>query len=317
MRKNMNSIKVEGYVYQSSGLKLRETGPNSKKPGTPFISGTLDIATDEEGMNIVSVNFTYVTDTYASGKPNNTFTTLKTIMENSDKTWLEGGKENAFKVRCDGSLGLNDFISSQDGSQISVKRNEGSFVNIVNALNEDVDARSTFQADMLITNVTRKEATEDNNIDKDYVVVHGALFDFRNSILPMDLYVKNEAGMDYFESRGATASDPVYTKVWGKIISNNVKIEREEESAFGAPSVRVFERTNREWVITGTAVVPYDFGDETVLTVDEVKEATKKREELWADIKKRNDEWQASRANPVTPTTSAPKAAVNNIPFNF
>jgi len=42
-----------------------------------YINGTIDIATNDELTNIVTVHFTYVTPTYAkSGSANATFTAL-------------------------------------------------------------------------------------------------------------------------------------------------------------------------------------------------------------------------------------------------
>ena len=59
MRKNKNTINIEGKIYQFD-LEQRETGESSKHPGTPYIRGTIDVATDDELTNIVTVNYTYV-----------------------------------------------------------------------------------------------------------------------------------------------------------------------------------------------------------------------------------------------------------------
>ena len=47
-----NAVHIEGLVYQHD-LKKKVSGPNSKNPNTPFINGTLDIATDDALTNIV------------------------------------------------------------------------------------------------------------------------------------------------------------------------------------------------------------------------------------------------------------------------
>ena len=39
-KKMKNESHVEGYVYEHK-LEMKESGPNSKNPGTEFISGTL------------------------------------------------------------------------------------------------------------------------------------------------------------------------------------------------------------------------------------------------------------------------------------
>ena len=70
-KKMINSTHIEGVLYEHK-LELKESGPNSKNPGTKFISGTIDIATDDAGINIVPVHFTYVTEKTAKGSTNAT-----------------------------------------------------------------------------------------------------------------------------------------------------------------------------------------------------------------------------------------------------
>jgi hypothetical protein len=45
--KFFNEAHIEGYLYEHN-LEMKETGPNSKNPGTPFISGTIGIVTDDK-----------------------------------------------------------------------------------------------------------------------------------------------------------------------------------------------------------------------------------------------------------------------------
>lgn len=302
MRKNVNSCRVEGYVYDVSKLSLRESGPNSKNPGTVFITGDLEVAVDEAGLNVIPVHFTYVTEVYGkSGKTNSTFTALKKILDNKDATWMKSGKDNATKVRIDGSIALNDFINAED-KRISTKRCEGSFVTIVPMLNENELARNTFQVDMIINRVNHVDANPEKNIKDDFVTVGGAVFNFRNDLLPLEFTVHNAGGMKYFEDLGASAAEPVFTKVWGRMSCTTEKVEQTEEASdWGEAAVNVYERKTREWMITGTAKVPYDFGDETVMTTKELTEAMQNREVMWADIKKRNDEYQASKKATTAP----------------
>jgi hypothetical protein len=71
-----NATHIEGLLYQHA-LSLKTSGENSKNPGTQFINGTIDIATDDAVTNIVTVHFTYVTPKYAkSGSDNATLATL-------------------------------------------------------------------------------------------------------------------------------------------------------------------------------------------------------------------------------------------------
>lgn len=127
----INSTHIEGYVYESK-LEKRTSGERSKNPGTEFITGVLNIATDNACTNIVPVHFTYVTPTTANGKPNATFATLSDIIDGKIGAVMNGGKENAGKVRIDSAIGLNEFYSDRSGKSelVSTKRNEGGFVHL-------------------------------------------------------------------------------------------------------------------------------------------------------------------------------------------
>ena len=105
MKKMKNVVHAEGYLYEHE-LEMKVSGPNSKKPGTEFIRGTIGIATDEELKNIVEFHFTYVTAVTSSGKSNATFTVLKDIIEGRLKTAMEVGKDGAAKLRIDSAIGL-------------------------------------------------------------------------------------------------------------------------------------------------------------------------------------------------------------------
>ena len=313
MRKNINTEHIEGRVYQHS-LELKESGPNSKNPGTKYISGNLNIAVDEDGMNVITIHFTYVTAVTSKGNKNSTFTTLNKIIDNPENTWITGGKDNAFKVKVDTALALNDFYAN-DGTFVSAKRNEGGFVSFVNELCP-IEDRNTFQMDMVINRVQRVEADEEKGIKEDYLKLCGAVFNFKNDLLPVEFIVKNVTGIVYFENLDISPKNIIYTKVWGHINNQVLKTQKVEESAFGDTFVIPQERQIREWVVTGTAKVPYDFGDESVLTEKELTEAMQNREVYLADVKKRQDEYNASKQASNTPANfSAPVA--KNGDFSF
>ena len=203
-------------------------------------------------------------------------------------------------------MALNDFYVQEGDKEVLVsqKINQGGFVTVVAELKEDVNQRSTFQTDMLITNVTRVDADPERHIDADYVRVHGAVFDFKNSLLPVEFVVRNPGGMEYFENLGATGAEPVYTKVWGRIVTATTSVPVTEETAFGEVAVTSRERKIREWVITGASKVPYDFGDEKVMTMDEVVKANQDRQVYLADKKRQREEYLAQK-NAATPAASA------------
>ena len=57
------------------------------------------------------------------------------------------------------------------------------------------------------------------------------------------------------------------------------------------------ERKSREYVITGASKVPYDFGDEEILTAEDVNKMAQDRQVKLAEIEKRFNERQATKAN--------------------
>lgn len=315
MRKATNTERIEGRVYQHSlAIKTvqNQTSPNF---GKEFIAGDLEIAVDEAGLNVIPVHYTYVTATTNAGGENKTFTALKRIIDGG-KTWITDGKDAALKVKADTAIALNDFYT-QDGNLVSVKKNEGGFVTIVSGDLCAENERNTFSVDMVITGVSRVEANPEKNIDADYVLVKGAVFNFRNELLPTDFLVKNADGMKFFEDLEATGASPVYTKVWGRINCATIVNEVKEESAFGDEAVRTYERKVREWVITGTAKVPYEFGDEKVLTRDELTKAMQDREIMLADVKKRGEEYRANKASGDASTGAIPTSNTAVGSFNF
>lgn len=318
MRKATNNERIEGRVYQHSLTVKTVQNQTSPNFGKEFIAGDIEIAVDEAGLNVIPVHFTYVTPTTSSGAENRTFSVLKKIIDGG-KTWITNGKDEALKVRIDTAIALNDFYT-QDGTLVSTKKNEGGFVSIINGELAPENERNTFTVDMLITAVNRIEKNEEKNINEDFVTVRGAIFNFRNELLPLDFLVRNADGMKYFEDLGVTGAEPLYTKVWGRINCGTILNEVKEDSAFGESAVRTYERKIREWVITGTAKVPYEFGDENVLTADEVTKAQQDREVMLAETKKRSEEYRASKStadNAFGTTATAPTPSTKAGTFSF
>jgi hypothetical protein len=315
MRKTINKVRVEGKLYDISKLALKKVeNKDSAHFGEDFIGGSIDIATDDDCLNVVTVYFTFMQPTYKSGKANTSFGVLKGLLENG-KTIIKDGADNATLVRVDASIGLNDFYTDRNGEEtlVSAKRINGSFVSVINKL-ADESERSKFECDMLINGTRLVEADEERHIDKDYLVVKGAIFDFRNAIMPIEFTVKNEGGIKYFEGLDASPEKLTFTKVWGAIRSENIVSKVEEESAFGEPTVKEYSRTLREYIVTGTskpdAVYEID-NAENGITKEEIKKAMADREVYLADVKKKQDEYNASKNSGAA---SAPAAAGG---FNF
>lgn len=311
MRKTMNTVHLEGLLYEHD-LSMKVSGPNSKTPNTPFITGTISIATDDDCVNVVPVHFTYVTATTTSGKSNSAYATLQNIIDGVYGTVMGEGKDKAVKLRIDTTIGLNEFYTDRTGKEelVSAKRNEGGFVHVVNEILADEKQRNTFKCDMLITGATRIEADEEKGTSEK-VIVKGAVFDFRNSLLPVEFSAVNPAAMDYFEGLEASQRNPVFTNVWGRQINETIVKRIVEESAFGEASVREVRTSHKDFVITGAKTEPYVWDDESSMTVAELNELIAKRETYLATIKQRQDEYKASK------NAAATAPAIDNSGFNF
>lgn len=315
MKKMINNTRIVGRLYQHN-LALRVSSPQSKTPGTEYISGTVDIATDEEGINIVSVHFSFVTALTKDKKPNNTFVVLKNIIDHFYKSIMADGFEEASKFRIDSAIGLNEFYTDRNGKEelVSAKRNEGGFIHYINSLdNEPVNSRNTFTCDMVITGVTTQEADPERNLPEK-AIVKGAIFDFRNALLPVEFSAISPNAIAYFEGLGASSKEPVFTKIWGSQISETVVRTITEESAFGEPSVREVKSSRKDFVITGASPTPYVWDDESSITAQELVEAMTARETVLATLKQRQNEYKNSQNNAIPAATATTTSSET---FNF
>ena len=309
MMKVRNKTRIDGRLYQHS-LELKQSGPNSKTPGTKFITGNVEIATDNDITNIVTVHYTYVTATTSTGKSNATFNVLKDIIDGKLGSVIANGADNAAVITIDSAIGLNEFFSDRNGKEelVSAKRNEGGFAVVKSAADEDETKRNTFDVDMIITGTRMIEADPEKDLPEK-MILRGAIFDFRNSLLPIELSVVNPRAISYFESLEITQRNPVFTRLQGRQVSEVVTREVIEESAFGDPVVKKFASTRKDWVVTWAASEPYAWDDESTITAAELTKAMSDRETYLATLKQRQDEYKASRNQPA--------AAPANQGFNF
>lgn len=311
MKKMVNNTHIEGALYQHD-LTLKVTGENSKNPGTEFISGNIEIATDDAGINIVPVHFTYVTATTAKGSANATFNVLKNIIDGVYKTVMTDGADNATLLRIDSAIGLNEFYTDRSGKEelVSVKRNEGGFVHVTPTIADDEKTRNTFECDIIISNVIHVEGDEEKGTT-DKATVKGVIFNFRNDLMPVEFSVTNPKAMAYFEDLGASNSNPIFTKIKGRQISESIVRRVEEESAFGEPSIKEYKSTKKDFVITWAMAEPYVWDDDSTITARELTEALAAREIALAEMKRRSDEYKASQGRAPANAAPAPGA------FNF
>lgn len=284
----VNKCHIEGRIF-SHTLQKKVSGENSKNPGTPFIRGQINVATDDNGINIVPVSFTYITPTYNSGKKNETYDVLEQII-NQDITWEKNGKDQAPAVRIDGDVEVNDFLG-RDGNMVESKRVRGRFVHFASGpsgLNPKEDERNTFETDMLIAAVSENEEGE-------YINIRGYAFGYRGALIPVTYTVRIKDGISYFLGQDISNANPLLTKVWGNIISTTQEVKTETESAFGGPVVNITTRTLRAWEVTGANPEPYEWDSEGTLTIDEFKKLLVQREETKAAAKERAEAYQATR----------------------
>lgn len=302
MKKEMiNSSHIEGILY-SHNLVEKVSGEDSKNPGTKFINGTIDIATDDAHTNVVSVHFTYVTPTYSkSGKENPNYAILNKIIKGEIKTVADADWDGAAKLRVDSAIGLNEFYTEREGEVVlvSAKRNEGGFIHLLKS-NEMLDTneknRSIFKTDMIITNVTVREADPEKDIPET-CIVKGCIFDFRKTLLPVEFSAVHPGAINYFTGLDASSKNPIFTTVWGMQVSTTIKRTITEESAFGEPSVREVTSSRKDYVITGAKAEPYEWDAEETITANELKKAMSDRETYLATLKKNQDEYAAKKQN--------------------
>ena len=320
MKKTINREHIEGRIYDHN-LEIKVTGANSKVPNTTYIRGKIDVATDEDCCNVISVTFTYVTEKTSKGGNNNTFTALKNIIENG-KTILNNGKDEATMVSIDTALALNDFISERAITAenpkgfVSAKENNGGFLRIVSKLDQNESKRNVFEVDMLINGVRLIEADETRDIPNDYLIVKGAVFNFKNDILPVEFSVRSKEGISYFESLEASPSNMIFTKVWGSITSETKINTKEEQSAFGDAVVTTYEKKVKDWQITGAATYPYEIGDaEHGITVEEIQKALADREVLKAKKEQDYEAYQAQKSVSAGPSNAGVSAAAGGFIF--
>lgn len=280
MKENfVNSVTIRGYVF-SHTLQERE-----RTDGTKAIMGLVNIATDDEAINVVPVNF-YVQEKTRAGKDNATFGNLKQIMD-SGVTYETAGTD-ANRVRVNGAIDVNDFYG-RDGQLVSGKRVRGSFLHFLNAgepIATDKTPATYFEADVLLQSAIERES----NDGSEYMSLQGFAFNYRGDVLPVTFSISSSEGMNFFSNEDISANNPYFGKIWGDIRSTVVVTEQEADStktAFGAPVVQETSRTFRTWEVIG-ANVNEGMDDDTV-TQEELKKKVAEREVRLAELAERSN----------------------------
>lgn len=323
MKKTINEVRVIGRLYSFDLKEATVTNTSSTVFGKNYINGVVNIATDDKGLNIVPITYTFVTPETRGGKANLTYSVLKKIMSDENiKQASKDGMENATIVEASrAALAVDDRYSTVTNEFKTYTNNSGGFLTIrtPNDVPAEEDQRNYFDVDMLITQFKRVPEDPEKEI-KEHGIVHGAIFGFNGNLLPIDFKVTSAGGMDYFEGLGVSSSNPVFTKVHGTVVNNRQVIQTEEKTAFGAPIITTNYKTTRDWIITSVIETPYDFGAEEVLTSEELTKKMQEREIHLATVKKDAEEYAANKKsdNPVSGgPTAGPVGAVPAGGFKF
>lgn len=314
MIKTVNSGTIEGLLFKHD-LKMRTVSKQGENFGQQFINGKISIALNEDATDAVDIHYSYVTPQYKSGKTNGTFTVLKNIID-SNLSVENVGKDRAMKLKLQPSVSVNDWYTTENGKEVlkTTKRLSDGFINEVNTFsNDNVRNKGMFVTDFLITRVVRIEAAEDGSIPE-HVSVDGYAFDFRGNLVPMnDLWVVLEDGMDYFEGLDVSPTNLVFTQIWGEVHNLTNNQARTTESGFGQALVTPNQRSYTRWFITGIKPDAYTFGEdeECSLTVAEMSKKSADRQVYLADVKRRQDEYEASKKAAPIPAQSGFGNALN------
>lgn len=309
MTKLNNKINVEGYLYEHK-LEVKTTGENSKNPGTDYITGTISIATDAGCLNIVPIHYTYVVPFFPAkdGKPpkaNRNHAILTKILNKELKTVVEFGVEEAAILHVDSALDTNEWYNAEKDEFITSNRNEGGFITEKTMISDIDIVRNHFETDVVIGNVSHREADEDKKIEE-CAVIKAYVFNFRGEALPFTFYAYKPGAIAYFEDLGASSNNPVFTKIWGNVENTTTVVQKITESAFGDPEIREYKNSKREYVVTGAAVEPYIWDSEETMLASAFQQKLSDREVKLATLK---SEAQKAKMNPPS--------AISNDNFGF
>lgn len=317
-----NKVEIRGWIWDYK-LENRKTSESSKTPNMDFVTGWTDVATDEDGINIVRVSWGFLGTrrTRPNGNENNAYPDLNILMKD-EKTWKHNGKDEAPRVRITGSIETNDFVT-REGELASPKQVTGNFFHFMNP-SEDTNPSAKFSAEMLAQAATMRESAS----GEEYMELKGFVFGWGDNMFPVTFSVPGDAGQSFFEGCGISTSEPYFGKVWGEIRSTVQKVEREvDDSQVGFGQVSAVDystRTLRTWDVDG-ANINLGLSDKTVEQED-LNRMEKHREERLAGViaraKARNDSagFPASATKAKTPAKAAPKkkaVAVSDDDFEF
>lgn len=283
-----NTVSIVGKVQSfSSNNDYNNLQMSISKKGVSYIHGTLNVSVSDDNKVVIPIFYTYVPETFKSGRTNSMFTNLKKLLD-ENHTVESVGNDDAAWVRVAGTLGVNDFYSERNSEFVAAPRVEGSFIHDT-ARGSEYEAM--FEADTIITGVTENE-------DTGVVSLKSYIFNFRNDIIPVTFEVHGDDGQSYFLAQDISAKNPRVTNIWGSLFYSTVIEQRQQEDSvsFGARPPKKFERSVHYWDVEG-AGEPDEFGDDSVITKVELKKAIEERQERLEADKARSDEYRRNASH--------------------
>lgn len=276
-----NSVAVRGYLFSVKNLNKRVA-----KDGSNYISGVVNVAADENAMNVVSVFF-YAPERFKSGNSNDTYLLLNDILLGNYRTYEQVGKD-APRLRIDASISPNDFVG-RDGNVVTSKQIRGSFAHLDDRA---PSFHAQFDADCVINVINEREFEGEESS----VTVKGFTCGFRGDMIPVEFSVRDPQLKEYFLSQEVSSANPMIANMRGEIVNNTVTRETVEDNAmsFGKPRVKTTSRSFQSWDITGGTRLG-EFEDGNIITRDDIKRMKADRDVVVARVKERAANRQSSR----------------------
>lgn len=263
--KSYNNVDMKGRLHNYA-LERKEG-----KKGEA-ISGVVTVEVDEDGTT-ADMRF-YAYPVYNNGKPNKTFGILESMLAGNYKTVVDDGPD-ADWIEMTGSVDVSYFVgrnASADDDLIRSQKIRGSFINP----NKNQKYNNRWKLDFLITAIREIEEDEEKNLPRFVRVIGYLVDDYNKRVMDVVFQARNEKAMSYILGLDASAEVPYFVSTWGELLRVVRTVTR--ENAFG--DAETDEYNSVQWVITGMAPTPYDFGDEAVMTFDQLTEFKAKMEEF-------------------------------------
>ena len=282
-----NDVNLTGFVFSANFRTGTSKATSKWHPNEDYISGNLNVATDEDAMNVVPVNF-FVYENRRNKDddivPNETYQTLLQIM--NGPTYETAG-DKAPKVRISATVDTNDFYSSRTDDIVSAQRVNGRFIHLMSPGVSVTPAN--FDVNAVVTSTVEREVEGRDP----YLDVRGYVFSYNGTrLFPVRFECQDKSGQSFLLGLEPSSTNPVVMNLWGSIQTTVIeKIPAEQEEVANGFGVRpVISGNNvstvRSWVITGadTGCVP-EFGDVAPFTKNDMKRLIDERNVRLEEVK--------------------------------